>query len=140
MKHLKITLLLMLLVPFVQAGTDLAPVVARYETTITGGRALASTPLFVSDRTALYRLTGLTTIISPGTLGTICFFVAWTDGDTGQPISNGPPCTSVTTVGYGPNFVYTFYAMTQTPISISTTLNSVTGTPAYNMHYRLEQF
>lgn len=137
----KIGLLLVLLCATAWSGTtDLATVVASYDVGITTGKAMATTPIFVADRTTLYRLTGLATIITPGTSGTLCYNVFWIDGDTGVSVNNGPGCAPVTFMGYGPNWVYTFYAQKGTPISINTALNGVSGIPVYNLHFRLEQF
>lgn len=135
----KVALLLFLAGP-VLASMDMSVVVAAYDTGVLGGKVFPQTPIFVADRTTLYRLTGLATIINPGTSGSICYNVFWVDGDTGVPINNGPGCASVTMQGYGPNWVYTFYAQKGTPISINTTLNGVLGAPTYNLHFRLEQF
>lgn len=136
----KIALLLLLSAGPVQATTGMAVVVATYDAGMTGTKALPQTPLYVTDRTGLYRLTGLATVVIPGTGGTLCYNVFWTDGDTGVPVNNGPGCAPAAGQGYGPNWVYTFYAQKGTPISVNTVLNNVTGVLSYNLHFQLEQF
>jgi hypothetical protein len=138
MKKWKVLTLLVFAALKLQA-TDMPIVVASYDDNVTTGKAIVK-PLFTSDRYALYRLTGLVTVVVPGSAGTLCFNVIWTDGDTGLPINNGPACTPLTQQGYGPNWVYTFYAQRNSDISVQVVLNGASGSPVYNPHFRLEQF
>lgn len=136
----KIIPLLFLLLGTAQATTGMAVVVATMDTGVTGAKALGITPIYVADKTTLYRLTGIATVVTPATAGTLCYNIFWTDGDTGVTSNNGPGCASAMGQGYGPNWVYTFYSQKGTPISVNTVLNNVTGPLAYNLHFQLEQF
>lgn len=136
----KVALLLFGLAGPAFSMTGITSIVASYDVGITTAKALPATPIYVVEQTGLYRLTGLATVVTPAATGTLCYNVFWTDGDTGVPLNNGPGCPSATSQGYGPNWVYTFYAQKGTPVSISTVLNNVTGSLAYNLHFRLEQF
>jgi len=122
-----------------RAATGLVGVVATYDRVVPGC-VLAQRPIYVTDRTGLYRVTGVATVTIPATAGTVSFNIFWYDGELGSLRTDGTGSTNATWAGVGPEESFVFYASQGGPISVNTVATGVTGSPSCNVHFVIEQF